>query len=75
MVAIDDESSGYRAIILPTVERHPSVLKAVLASSTYRIALRLSSSPRAFRRSPKSLEFDSHCLSSLLSPSTQWTQP
>jgi hypothetical protein len=53
MVAIDDESNGYRAIILPTVERHPSVLKAVLASSTYHIALRLSSSTGALQHAQK----------------------
>lgn len=49
MVAVDDESNGYRAIILPAVEWHPSVLNAVLASSTYHIALRLGSQNEALQ--------------------------
>lgn len=49
MVAIDDESNGYRAIILPVVEWHRPVLNAVLASSTYHIALKLGSQAEALQ--------------------------
>jgi hypothetical protein len=49
MVAVDDESNGYRAIILPAAECHPSVLNAVLASSTYHIALRLGGQHEALQ--------------------------
>lgn len=49
MVAVDDPSNGYRAIILPAVEWHPSVLNAVLASSTYHMALRLDSQNDALK--------------------------
>ncbi|KAJ5110810.1 fungal-specific transcription factor domain-containing protein [Penicillium argentinense] len=47
MVAIDDDSNGYRVLVLPAAEAYGSVLNAVLAASAYHMSHRMESSHRA----------------------------